>query len=293
MSSPSTTITTKQHIIHKRNYPEQLRQIHNSPDKLYVRGNLPKASVWIAIVGTRKPTEYGKSQAYKLAFELAQQGITIVSGLAYGIDGIAHQAAIDAGGTTVAVLGSGIDVCYPSAHRKLGQDIVACGGAIVSEYEDGVPPLRHHFPARNRIIAGLSQALVIPEADARSGSLITALIALEENRLVMAVPGDVTRPRSAGPNNLIRAGALPILRVEDIWVGLGLEPPTTAVGPQPVAMSDDELEIIRYLEQGVETSDSLSLRMKKPIPRVIAALGVLELSGIIMPIGQGYWMKRP
>lgn len=288
-----TSITTTQYTMLKRNkFAEHLREIHNAPSSLYVRGEMPDGPA-VAIVGTRRPTQYGEEVTYCLAFELAQSGITIVSGLAYGIDTIAHRAAVAAGGKTVAVLGCGLDVCYPAANRRLAEQIIQSGGAIVSEYSDGTPPLKHHFPARNRIIAGLSRGVLVTEADARSGSLITAHLALDENRIVMAVPGAITNPRSEGPNNLIRAGAVPILGAADIWTALGLmRPQEKTQVTQRYAVGTLEHTLLSALAERAQSAESLAVKAQRPVQQILEILSLLELTGEVVAMGGGQWIAR-
>lgn len=271
-----------------KSFPVLLKEIHKSPTQLYVQGILPSGPM-LAMVGTRKPTPYGREVAYRLAFDAAASGLVVVSGLAYGIDGIVHQAALDAGGKTVAVLGCGLDVCYPSRHRGLARDIIGSGGAIISEYPAGTPPLQHHFPARNRIIAGLAEGVVVPEADAKSGSLITARFALEQSRVVMAVPGSILSQRSEGPNNLLKAGAVPVTTVADICLALGFMPPVPKAQltlPQGLAG-----EILACLELEPASTDALIASTSQPADQVLAALVTLELTGSIRNMGANTWVR--
>jgi len=196
-------------------YPERLAVFPDAPEVLFVRGTLPIGS-GVAVIGTRRCTSYGKRVARDYGQALAQAGVVVVSGLARGIDGAAHRGMVAAGGRGVAVLGSGIDVLYPREHAKLSGEIVDLGGAIVTEYPPGTPPEGWRFPPRNRIIAGLAEAVVVVEAAARGGALITAGKALEYGVPVLAVPGDVERDTSRGCNLLIRDGAHPVLDPEDL-----------------------------------------------------------------------------
>ena len=198
-------------------YPERLRQIHRPPVLLYYRGYLPDFPnrLAIAVVGTRGMTEDGRKNGYRLAYELAVTGTVVVSGMAIGIDGIAHVGALDAGGTTVAVLGSAIDYPYPSEHRPIYDRLIRQGG-VISEYAPGMRTQRWHFPQRNRIIAGLCQGTLIVEAGANSGALITAKEALAQGRNVFAMPGDANNPARVGTNNLIKAGAVAVTETADI-----------------------------------------------------------------------------
>jgi len=201
---------------HDDEYPAQLRGVPEAPESLYVRGALAREdALAVAVVGSRLATEYGVGVAEGLGAALAARGITVVSGLARGIDSAAHRGALRVGGRTIAVLGSGADVIYPPENRRLAARIEA-GGAVVSQFAPGTPPLAHHFPLRNRVIAGLSLGVVVVEAAERSGALITARLAAEFGREVMAVPGPVTSPASRGAHALIRDGAALVERGEDV-----------------------------------------------------------------------------
>ncbi len=203
-------------------YPPSLRSIAQPPALLFLRGPLdPGAGVVISVVGSRRASAYGRRMATRLAWELAEAGVAVASGLARGIDGTAHRAVLDAGGGTIAVLGTGPDVCYPAEHLELAEDI-ARAGALVTEYLPGTPPRPGHFPARNRILSGLARAVVVVEAGERSGALGTARLALNEGREVCAVPGDVTAPGSAGPHALLRDGAALVETAADILAACGL-----------------------------------------------------------------------
>lgn len=196
-------------------YPELLKNIYDYPPFLYVKGQLSKEDICVAIVGSRQASTYGKFTTEKLARELALKGITITSGMARGIDSAAHYGALSVNGRTIAVLGSGIDVIYPPENKELYHKI-AESGAVISEYPPGTPPIANHFPARNRIISGLSYGVVVVEASDKSGSLITARLALEQGREVFAVPGDINHPGSRGTNKLIKQGAKLVQHVDDI-----------------------------------------------------------------------------
>ncbi|MBP9827334.1 DNA-processing protein DprA [Candidatus Saccharibacteria bacterium] len=281
----STTALQEFSLKHKQ-YPELLRSIYQPPQTLFVNGTIPKGTM-IAIVGSRRPTEYGRSIAYRFAYDLARAGLIIVSGLAYGIDSIVHQAVLDAGGTTVAVIGSGLDSIYPRVHTPLAQRIILSGGAVLSEYPAGTPGLPHHFPARNRIIAGLSEAIIVPEADARSGSLITASLGLQENRTILAIPGPITSPRSAGPNNLLKAGAFPVTEPAEVCEILGVTPPPNqALEPGKTKL---QTSILQELQTKALTSDQIAIKLKTPIPQLLGQLTQLEIDGRITNIGAQTW----
>lgn len=209
----------------QKNYPKLLTEIYSPPALLYFRGRLNGENEYsIAIIGSRKYTSYGQQATAQIARDLAGAHFTIVSGLALGIDAIAHEATLSAHGRTIAVLGSGLDrqSIYPSANRYLADKIIASDGAVVSEFPLGTPPLRHHFPQRNRIIAGLSLGTVVIEASDKSGALITAQYALDQNREVFALPGSIYSSQSIGPNKLIKQGAKPITGAHDIIETLDL-----------------------------------------------------------------------
>ena len=204
-------------------YPKALREIHDPPVALYIRGSMPSEEVAIAVVGSRHASRYGLQTAERLAYDLALRGATIVSGLARGIDGAAHRGALKAGGRTIAVLGNGLSLVYPPEHEQLSRQIIE-QGALLSEYPMTMEPLAQNFPRRNRIISGLSLGVVVVEAAARSGALITAGCALEQGREVFAVPGPITTPTSQGTHHLLQDGAKLVTSVEDILEELRLTP---------------------------------------------------------------------
>ncbi|MFA7309240.1 MAG: DNA-processing protein DprA [Patescibacteria group bacterium] len=213
--------------LHDEGYPALLKEIANPPFLLYVRGELTLAdSISVGIVGSRSATEYGRAVTHSIAHTLAQAGVTVISGLALGIDSVAHSATLEIPtGRTIAVLGSGIDSTsiYPKVNQKLAERIADGRGAVISEYPIGTLPLKHHFPARNRIISGLSLGVVVVEAQITSGSLITAQCALEQNREVFAVPGDIYNKNSQAPHFLLRQGAKLVEKGEDILEELLLQ----------------------------------------------------------------------
>jgi DNA processing protein len=259
-------------------YPRLLTELHDPPARLYLRGASPEALAGpaVAIVGARTCSPYGAQVARDVARELAAAGVVVVSGLARGIDGEAHRGALAAGGTTVAVLGCGIDRDYPRSHAELARRIAA-GGLVVSEYPPGVEPAPWRFPARNRIIAGLSVATVVVEARERSGALITADFALELGRDVFAVPGEITSALSAGANDLLRQGAAPLLEADDVLGGLGLQraPPARATPLSPAAES-----VRATLRDGARAADDLARALGLASSEVAAALVELELAGL-------------
>jgi len=270
-------------------FPDALRNVDPSPKSINVLGELPKSDNLVAIVGTRKPTRYGEQVTYQLASELAKAGAIIVSGLAIGIDGIAHRAALDAGGRTIAVLAHGLDRIYPPRHRALAKEILATGGALISEYEAGQPPLKHHFVERNRIIAALSRVTIVTEAGQKSGALITARDANNAGRTVLAVPGNITSPGSVGPNNLIRTGATPITSATDVVTQLGFL--AHEVVPVP-AQSRDEAVILKLLGEGTSTSEQLIEQSQLSAAQFANIISLMEITGKVRNLGAGQWVRR-
>ena len=209
---------SKHTTVNGHKFLRSLHAIAQPLSDLYYCGTLPDdaSKAVVAVVGTRRPTPYGTEVTFEIAYKLARAGAIIISGLAFGIDATAHRAALEAGGTTIAVLAGGLDDIYPRSHRKLAQQIVDSGGAIISEYPPGTPAHKHHFLARNRLISGLSQSVIITEAAERSGALSTINHALDQNKDIYAVPGPITSALSAGPNNLIQQGAAPITNLNTL-----------------------------------------------------------------------------
>jgi len=266
--------------LRRRELPELLRQIHDPPPTLFLRGGADVEVLWrpaVAIVGARACSTYGAQVARMLGRELAASGLVVVSGLARGVDGEAHRGALDAGGVTVAVLGCGIDRDYPAAHTELARRICE-RGLVVSEYEPGVEPAPWRFPARNRIIAGLTAATVIVEARERSGALITADFALEDGREVFAVPGEITSMLSTGTNRLLRQGATPLTSTEDVLELFGLSP-----GQRPPAptLSIVATKLLERLADGAVSADELARATELEPGRLAAGLAELELAGLV------------
>jgi DNA processing protein len=263
-------------------FPPLLRAIHDPPPGLFVRGDaqvelLSRPAV--AIVGARACSGYGASAARTLARDVARAGLTIVSGLARGIDAEAHRGALEAGGTTIAVLGCGIDRDYPAAHAELARRI-ASTGLIVAEYAPGVEPAPWRFPARNRIVAGLAEATVVVEARERSGALITADLALEEGREVFAVPGEITSALSAGTNALLKLGASPLTCAADVLSCFGLDAPEL-IGAPP---SGDSARVLAQLRESAAGADDLARATGLPASTVARALVELELDGRVIAV---------
>lgn len=260
-------------------YPQTLVELPDHPLWLFSRGVL--ASVpGVAVVGSRRSTRYGLEVARTIGARVAQAGWTVVSGLAAGVDTAAHAGAVDVGGSTTAVLGSGIDVWYPRRNRGLGEQIIATGGAVVSEFPPGIAPEPWRFPARNRIISGLAGVVIVVEAAVRSGALITARLALEHGRTVMAVPGDLSRETSAGTNLLIRDGAHPLTELDALVEELEL-----VMGPSPASSIPVEAETHGLLAQLGSTSipiDDLAASAGIPVDRLLVRLTHLELAGKVI-----------
>jgi DNA processing protein len=263
-------------------YPALLQQIADPPIVLWMRGATLElnARPFVAIVGSRNATAEGTVLARRLARDLASHGFGIVSGMARGIDGAAHRGALDVAGSTVAILGCGADVTYPRSHRGLADEI-ATGGVVASEYLPGMPPLARHFPLRNRIISGLARATVVVEASERSGSLITARMALEQGRDVLAVPGSVASGCHGGCHALIKDGARLVETVQDIFEELGWNPPARsepdAADKSPVS---SWLQLLMPVGKACEP-DGLSDRSGRPVADVLAELSRLELAGTV------------
>lgn len=245
----------------------------------------------MAIVGTRKPTRYGQEVAAKLAGDLARKGIVIISGLALGTDAIAHRACLEAGGTTLAVMANSVDQTYPRTNYELGEMIVRQGGALMSEYEPPTDPRDFRFRARNRIVSGLSDAVLITEAAARSGTLSTAAHALEQGKDVFVVPGNITSPMSAGCNNLIKQGAHVATCADDI---LEIIAPDLLRPQTSLALGDTPLEtaILHLLSDGLRDGDQLHQASEAPIAEFNQALTMLELAGSIRSLGGNQWTLR-
>jgi DNA processing protein len=267
-------------------YPRLLREIALPPAVLYVRGELlPADEMALAIVGTRRISAYGKQVTGKLAAELVEQGLTIVSGLARGVDAVAHTAALEAGGRTIAVLGCGPDLVYPPEHAKLAQRIIA-QGAIVSEFAVGMPPEAGNFPARNRIISGLALATLITEAPDGSGALITANFAIEQGRDVMAIPGNIYNRTSMGCNRLIQSGAMCVLAAEDIITSLNLHLMPQQLDMRALLPGDPtEAQLLTLLEGEPRHVDELCRLSGLPTAMVSSTLMMMELKGLVRHLG--------
>jgi len=265
-------------------YPERLRLIPDPPRVLYRLGSLlPEDGAGIAVVGARACTVYGRTVAERLGRELAGAGVTVVSGLARGIDGCAHRGALAGGGRTVAVLGTGLDRIYPPEHRRLAAEI-ADHGALLSEFPLGAEPEPWHFPLRNRVISGLARGVVVVEAAARSGALVTADMALEQGREVFAVPGPVTAPTSAGTNRLIRQGAGLVEGAGDVleaFPELAARLPGGATDPAAAELSEPELKLLAAMGAGPLPIDEIIRACPGPATQTAALLTALEIKGLV------------
>ncbi|MDR0397772.1 MAG: DNA-processing protein DprA [Candidatus Nomurabacteria bacterium] len=274
-------------------FTEVLKTIALKPKKLYYRGILPETRIKsVAIVGSRKPTSYGKDIGYKVAHELAQKGIIVISGLALGIDSIAHTGALEAGGQTIAVLGSSIDHIYPRTNLALGKQIENGGGAIISEYPPGVTTYPANFLARNRIVSGLSDAVVVIEAATRSGTLSTAAHALNQGRPVFAVPGNINNPMSAGCNNLIKQGAMPYTELDDILAVIAPDKLEQANLAEVIGDNRQENDVLNLIKQGVNDGEEIIARLKVPVGEFNQTITMLEIKGLVRALGGNKWGLR-
>jgi len=262
-------------------FPPLLKEIPDPPAELYLLGSLPEEVVWLSVVGSRRYSTYGQDVCRQLISGLASYPICIVSGLALGIDSIAHEAALEAGLPTVAVPGSGLkeEVLYPASHRQLARRIVASGGALLSEMAPDERASKWSFPRRNRIMAGLSQAVLVIEASERSGTLITARLATEYNRDVLAVPGSIFSSGSAGPNGLIAQGACPITSASDVAEALGLKPIELPPAERPDLSASEKL-VWSHLEMPL-ARDQLEVKTGLELGQLQVTLTALELKGLV------------
>ncbi|MGH2533721.1 MAG: DNA-processing protein DprA [Thermomicrobiales bacterium] len=273
-------------------YPRLLREIPAPPPVLYLRGNLKSEDVTaIAIVGTRRSTSYGREVAARIAGELAAEGVTVVSGLARGIDGVAHKAALDAGGRTIAVMGSGVNVVYPPEHRQLAERILE-QGALVSDYPLDRAPDAVNFPARNRIISGMTLGTIVIEAPARSGALITTDFAADQGREVFVVPGSVLSAASAGCHRLLRDGARPVTCAADVLEDLNINHRREqAAVQQALPLDEDERRVLALLSGDPQHIDELAAAANLPTPRCGALMLTMELKGLVRNQGAQHYVR--
>lgn len=268
-------------------FPALLHEIPDPPTLLFVKGEIqPVDELAVAIVGTRHATHYGLKQAERFGYELAKAGFTVVSGLARGIDAAAHRGAMKAEGRTIAFLGGGVSRIYPPEHEELAEAVTSAG-AIISEAAPLVSPIAGAFPQRNRLITGMSLGVVIVEAAARSGALISARMAMEQNREVFAIPGQIDNPVARGVNGLIRDGAALVQCVDDVIEQLGpLRKPVVSSGhtvlqPAELQLNDQEQLVLQHIEQSPTSLDTLVARSQLPVQRVLSTLSILEMKRLI------------
>jgi len=270
-------------------YPALLKEIHDSPELLYYKGTLLPGEISnLAVVGTRKFTGYGAEIAKDIVTALAKNRLNIISGLAVGIDAIAHDAALTAGGRTVGVLGSGLDKesIYPGQNRMLADKIISSGGAIISEFPLGTPPLRHNFPQRNRIVAGMSLGTLVIEADEKSGALITARLALDYNREVMAVPGSVYSQVSNGTNLLIKQGAKAVTASSDVLEALNLKQIISLVGKKSIAPeTPEEAAVFDCLKEESRHINEIVRALGLDTSKINSTLAIMEMKGMVCNLG--------
>lgn len=273
-------------------FPQELLQIDQPPSQLFVRSEnwtdimqRPR----VAIVGSRKVTAYGREVTGQLAADLARAGVVVISGLAIGVDSIAHRAALDAGGLTLAVMPGGLKHIYPSSHTQLAHQIVQQGGALVSEYTPDTHPQKWFFVERNRLVSGLAHALLVTEAAEKSGTLHTANFALDQGRDVLAVPGNITSPLSKGTNNLIKIGATPVTSAQDILQSLGI---SAIKQTKPRSNNPNEQAIITLIYDGVRDGSQLLQQSTLSVQEFNQALTMLEIQGVIQALGGNQWQLK-
>jgi DNA processing protein len=270
-------------ILEKREYPELLREIDDPPEKLYVRGEIPGSeNVFLTVVGARKASNYGEEAVNTLIEGLRGLPVVIVSGLAFGIDALAHRAALRAGLKTLAVPGSGLseDSIYPASNQGLARDILEAGGALVSPFENDVKAAMWTFPIRNRVMAGISHATLVIEAEIKSGTLITSKHATEFNRNVFTVPGSIFSSQSAGPHMLIRLGATPITTPAELIEALGFKADAKREEIDYSDLSPEEIEVVEALASPL-SRDDLFEKLSMETSKLNALISLLEIKGII------------
>lgn len=282
-------------ILTDKNYPKLLKEVYDPPFCLFVRGKLAPDDFNLAVVGTRKYSTYGKQVTEKLVGELSNQGVTIVSGLAFGIDIIAHTTTLQNHGKTIAVLGSGINRhhIYPGEHKNIAEQIVENNGALISEYPPGTLPNKFTFPRRNRIIAGMSLGTLVIEAAEKSGALITAEYAMESGREVFAIPQNITSPTSKGTNNLLKNGAKLVTSSEDILEGLDLQDIEVYVtNKQILGDSPQENAVLAVLSQEPKHIDEITKASKLSSTEISATLTIMEMKGKVRNLGNMMYIVR-
>ncbi len=274
--------------------PKKLSVIPDAPKIVYIEGADIRelvAKPTLAVVGSRRPTPYGHEVTKKITSDLSKLGIGIVSGLALGVDSIAHRATLDSGGTTIAVLPGGIKKVYPSSHSGLAKSIITSGGAVISERDDDYRPAPYDFLIRNRLVSGLSDAVLVTEAAERSGTLNTVKHALDQGKTVFAVPGNITSELSKGTNHLLKIGAIPVTDFRDVLIGMNwlhLEETNTKLALEYVG-SPEEMSLLDLLKSGVQQSAELAANSQLSPAEIARALTMLELSGVIRSSGGNTW----
>lgn len=276
----------------QKHMPEALLRLPQPPKQLFLNDDRLDSLLQyprIGIVGSRKVSPYGRAVTTKFTTELAAKGVAIISGLALGVDSIAHSSAVQAGGITAAVLPCGLDKIYPTSHTQLAHQIVRTNGLLLTEFAPGTEPFKTNFVARNRIIAALAEGILIPEAAVNSGSLHTARFALELGIPVMAVPGPITSPTSEGTNNLIKAGAVPVTSLDDIFKAMNWQD-TGKIKSAVPANTEEERIIIELLGKGIADGHELLMISELPAAKFNQALTMLELTGRVRPTGNNQWL---
>ena len=279
-------------MLTETNIPPLLQAIPDPPSLLYIKGDTLDellARPRVAIVGSRKVSAYGKTVTIQLAEELARKGVVIVSGLALGVDALAHQAALNAGGLTMAILPTSVNEIYPSSHRSLARDILQHGGVLLSEYPDGTEGFRGNFVRRNRLVSGISDVILITEAAQKSGTLHTARFALDQGKKLLVVPGNITSPQSIGANQLLQQGASMVTSSDDIFRALGMK---TTLGKQkskPTSLDPNEQIILDLLYGGLSDGSVLQIESKLPVALFSQTLTMLEITGDIKNVGNNHW----
>lgn len=269
-------------------YPSLLKEIGAPPQRLWLVGAVLQEEVRLTVVGSRKPTRYGIKMTQKLIQEVASAGVTIVSGLALGIDALAHKAALDAGGKTIAVMAGGLDRIYPATNTALARRILENGGTLISEYPEKTEFFKQNFVARNRIQSGLSDAVLIVEAAEKSGTLITAQFAIDQNRTVLALPGNIDSPNSVGTNELIKTGATPVTSASDILEALGINTRAAKVKQYKPENHAEEV-ILGLIKSGTDSSEELQVESQLSLIDFTTTLTMLEIKDIITQPTAGTW----
>lgn len=283
---PIHAVTPEDHL-----FTRSLSTIDRRPGKLYFMGSLPEERPVVSIVGTRRPTRYGQEVTFKLAKALASRGVVIVSGLALGVDALAHRGALEAGGLTVAILATDLHHITPRTNYDLARAILTKGGALVSEYETNLRPYASQLLERNRLVSGVADALIVTEATLRSGTTSTVNHALQQGKTVFAVPGNITSPTSQGCNKLIQQGALPLTSVEDV---LDVLPLPKKPREQLALLGDTPAEttIMTLISSGIQDGDELLTQSKLSVTDYNVTLSMLEMKGIVQSQGGNWWGLR-